>query len=183
MRAEVARTQAAQSLNGLDAALKRTGELGAGTARFIREHAIRIGFRAQSAGARWTIDRRIELNPQFARDLTLSAYGLSLVVHEVRHLQQGWVTALSVYGELDAWQTQFGFLSSLSATVPGTEVHRAAVRELLSLPLDWDRTILSNARRLMQEYGGRRYRVDLLPLYPFPHELAYLIARRTPGGS
>jgi hypothetical protein len=28
----------------------------------------------------------------------------TLNIHEVRHLQQGFFTALSVYGELEAWQ-------------------------------------------------------------------------------
>jgi hypothetical protein len=171
------------SLDDLETALESAGAVGAATADYIREHRVRIGFRPQSAGARWTIDRRIELHPRHAPDLALSPYGLSLVVHEVRHLQQGAITALSVYGELDAWQVQFGFLRQMSVEVPGTETHRAAVGELLALDLGWDRSVLTRARRLMREYGGKAYRVDLLPLYPVHREIAYLLSRRRPNGA
>lgn len=183
MQASASRGQGAPSLNGLEAALRQTDAMGIAAADYLREHGTRIGFRTQSAGARWTIDRRIELHPRYAGELALSPYGLSLVVHEVRHLQQGAITALSVYGELDAWQIQFGFLRNMSVDVPGAERHRAAVSKLLSLLQGWDRVVLSEARRLMREYGGNAYRVDLLPLYPIHREVAYLLTRRAPSGA
>jgi hypothetical protein len=96
-------------------------------------------------------------------------------------LQQGIFTALSVYGELDAWRAQFGFLNELSVEVPGSESQRASIRQLLALPFGWERGVLSTARRLMREYGGRAYRADLLPLYPVHREIAYVITGRVPG--
>jgi hypothetical protein len=168
-------------LQGLESALENTGARGAETARYLRDYSVRIVLRQQSAGARWTIDRRIEIHPRYAQGPGISPYGLSLVIHEVRHLQQGLCTALSVYGEMDAWRVQFGFLSELSVEVPGSESQRASIRQLLALPFGCDRVDLSTARRLMRDYGGRAYRVDLLPLYPVRWEIAYLITGRVPA--
>ncbi len=98
---------------------------------------------------------------------------MSLVVHEVRHLQQGWLTALSVYGELDAWQHQFKFLESVNGPYREAPDRSAAIARLMVLPLSWDRSVLRTARQLMRSYAGKGYRIDLLPLYPLHHELAY----------
>ena len=46
-----------------------------------------------------------------------------------------------------------------------------AIEEMLSLPLGWDRAVLRPARELMQEYAGKGYRADLLPLYPLGKEI------------
>ena len=48
------------------------------------------------------------------------------------------------------------------------------IARIMSLPLDWDRIILSRAREFMQVYAGKGYRVDLLPLYPINREIRYL---------
>jgi hypothetical protein len=102
----------------------------------------------------------------------------TLIIHEARHLQQGIVTALSVYGELDAWQLEFGIYHRIKGTYP-----HSAVAELMGLPLGYDRTVLKNAARLMQVYAGKGYRVDLLPLYPLDKEVAYWITKRQPQAS
>jgi hypothetical protein len=172
--------QHARWLGALESALERTGTLGAETVGYLHEHRIRIGVRSQSAGARWTVDRRIEIHPRYAGEPDISPYTLSLVIHEVRHLQQGLLTALSVYGELDAWRIQFGFLGGLAVPAPGSESQRALIQCLLALPRGWDRGALSTARQLMRAYAGKAYRVDLLPLFPLHHELAYAVTRRMP---
>jgi hypothetical protein len=177
----VGASEHARWVSALVSALEDTGDLGCEAVRYLRDHRVRIGVRPQSAGARWTIDRRIEIHPRYARDLAISPYPLSLLVHEVRHLEQGPLTALSVYGELDAWRAQFGFLRGLSVPPPGTDSQRALVQQLLATPLGWDRQLLSAARRIMREYAGRAYRVDLLPLYPLHHEVTYAFTRRAPG--
>jgi hypothetical protein len=181
VRAETTSREQVLWVSALKSALEATGELGAEAGRYLRDHRIRIGVRPQSAGARWTIDRRIEIHPKYARDLAISPYAMSLVIHEVRHLQQGPLTALSVYGELDAWQVQFAFLRGLPAPTPGSETQRALVQLLLGLPLGWDRHTLSTARGIMREYAGRAYRVDLLPLYPIHQEVTYAVTRRPPS--
>lgn len=160
--------------------LDQSGPTGHAAATYALDHAIQIGFRRQSAGARWTPWNRIDIHPRYAEGPADSPYALSLVVHELRHLQQGWMTALSVYGELDAWQCQFGFLESLGHRHLGEADRNGIIVKLMSLSLDWDRPALGTARALMRAYAGKTYRVDLLPLYPLHWELLYRIAGRLP---
>jgi hypothetical protein len=93
---------------------------------------------------------------------------LTLLIHEVKHLQQGLFLAFSVYGELEAWQLQF----RLYHQTTGKPMH-PAIAEMLSLPLSYDRAILRRARDLMQAYAGKGYRADLLPLFPLGKEIKY----------
>jgi hypothetical protein len=96
-----------------------------------------------------------------------------LIIHEARHLQQGLVTALSVYGELDAWQLEFGVYHRVKGRYP-----HPAIAELMQLPLMGDRAVLKKAAGLMQDYAGKGYRVDLLPLYPLGREIQSWFARK-----
>ena len=59
-------------LGALKTELENTGAQGAEAGRYLRDHRIRISVRSQSAGARWTVGRRIEINPQYARDSVVS---------------------------------------------------------------------------------------------------------------
>ena len=81
-----------------------------------------------------------------------SAWLMASIVHETRHLQQGFWTAFSVYGELDAWQTGFHFYQ----TLPGHRAISAPVQRLLELPLSHERSILRQARDFINqcENGG-----------------------------
>jgi hypothetical protein len=162
-------------LGELLANLERSGPVGQGAARYLNERRVRLRIRRQSAGARWTLGGNIELHPRYAEAPPDAPYPLSLLVHETRHLQQGIVAALSVYGELDAWQAQFTFLKTLGARPPGSENRARVIAQLLALPLGWDRGVLRTARRLMKAYAGKRYRIELLPLYPLPKELTNLL--------
>ena len=148
------------------ASLDRSGPVGHEAVSFVKLHGIHVGIRAQSAGARWTPWNRIESHPRYAGRPAGASYALSLLVHEVRHVQQGWMTALSVYGELDAWQCQFRFLQSLPRRHEEAADRGRIIPKLMALPLGWDRAALRTARDLMRAYAGRTYRVDLLPLYP-----------------
>ena len=151
-----------QNLAGLDAAM----------ANFIRERRVSISFRECGAhvGAFWLPGNRIYLN--------LRHYSLrtdpkdpriqSILIHEIRHLQQGFFTALSIYGELEAWQLQFRVQQELTG-----EPYHPNLVELMSLPLGWDRAVLRRAQALMQVYASQAYRSDLLPLYPWGRELKY----------
>lgn len=147
---------------------------------YLRQHRTKVGLHEQTSGARWTISRRIELHPRFAQGSPADPHSLSLVIHEVRHLQQGPWLALSVYGELDAWQLQFRFLRSVTGHYHVNSRHNDVLAELMSLPLNWQRSVLQDARRLMQAYAGKIYRVDLLPLYPLPAEIVFRIGGRQP---
>ena len=153
------------------------GEEGRAAVDFIRRRKTKIGFKQvrPSVGAFWTPLGNINLNSRYYTyetpfdELRIK----TLIIHEARHLQQGLMTALSVYGELDAWQLEFGIYHRIKGKYP-----HAAIAELMSLPLSYNRTILKEAACLMQTYAGKGYRVDLLPLFPLPLEIKYWMTRR-----
>ncbi len=171
-------TRAAWNRNLL-LSLEGFGEEGRAAASFLRMRKTYIGFWRvrKNVGAFWTalgtihlntIHYSLETNPSDPRVLTL-------LIHEVKHLQQGLLTALSVYGELEAWQLQFRLYHQKT-----DEKMHPAVETLLSLPFGWDREVLIQARKLMQEYAGRGYRADLLPLYPLGKEIRFRLLGITP---
>jgi hypothetical protein len=147
--------------------------------RYIERHGTKLSVHEQPTGARWTIDRRIEIHPRYATQ-PAEARAVSLIIHEVRHLQQGLLTALSVYGELEAWQLQFRFLKKTLGTYDSQADREAIIGQLVAEPLGWNRQVLERARGLMQAYAGKGYRVDLLPLFPLPREILFRLAGRVP---
>lgn len=156
------------------------GDAGRDAAKYLRDHRTYIGFRRvrKNVGAFWTILGTIHLNTVYYSLETNPADPrvLTLLIHEVKHLQQGIFTALSVYGELEAWQLQFRLYHQMTSA----KKHQA-IEELMSLPLNWDRAVLKRARGLMQEYAGKGYRADLLPLYPLGKEILYRLYKQTPA--
>ena len=162
--------------NLLDA-VTQLGEEGRTAVEFLRTRQTRIGFRQvrPNVGAFWTVFGNIHLNSRYYTyetpfdDLRIK----TLIIHEARHLQQGLIVALSVYGELDAWQLEFGIYHRIKGKYP-----HPAIAELMDLPLGYDRTVLQEAARLMQAYAGKGYRADLLPLFPLPREIKYWITRK-----
>jgi len=155
-------------------AVTQLGVEGRNAVEFLRTRRTRVGFRRvrPSIGAFWTVFGNIRLNSRYYTyetpfdDLRIK----TLIIHEARHLQQGLVTALSVYGELDAWQLEFGIYYRIKGKYP-----HPAIGELMELPLGYDRAALRKAVGLMQAYAGRGYRADLLPLFPLPLEIRYWI--------
>ena len=158
-------------------AVTQLGEEGRAAVEFLRTRRTKIGFQQvrPSIGAFWTVFGNIRLNSRYYTyetsfdDLRIK----TLVIHEARHLQQGLMTALSVYGELDAWQLEFSIYHRIKGKYP-----HPAIADLMALPLGYDRAILKNAACLMQAYAGKGYRVDLLPLFPLPLELRYWATRQ-----
>jgi hypothetical protein len=144
---------------------------------YIRAHKTHIGLRRarKSVGAFWTITKSAYLNSaHYSHETSLVNPGAwGLLIHEVRHLQQGWLTAFSIYGELDAWQYQFQVLKKLT----GKQL-APLLEEILRLPLNMDRGNLQRARRLMTQYAGKSYGANWLPLYPIHKEIGYWLAGR-----
>lgn len=167
-------------VDSLITAVDGCGEEGRTTAAFLRARKTKIGFQRvrRNVGAFWTPFGNIRLNSvHYSYETALSEPRiLTLTIHETRHLQQGPAVALSVYGELDAWQLEFRVYRRLT----GRELH-PALNELMSLPFGWDRAVLRRAQSLMQGYAGKGYRVDLLPLYPLGRELAFRVLGRDPS--
>lgn len=120
----------------------------------------------------WFIDGNIYLNANTYSLATppTDAFMQNLIAHEALHLKQRVFTALSVYGELEAWQLGFRIYETL-----GGKIFSSALEELMSLPLTYDRDILQKVRFLMQEYAGKGYRIDLLPRYPLLKEIGYTL--------
>jgi hypothetical protein len=88
------------------------------------------------------------------------AWSISLVAHEAKHYQQGLLVALSVYGELEAWQLQMRVLRDL-----GAPPKHHALLAIEKLKLSHDPEVLREAVRLMKEFAPG-YQIDLLPLNP-----------------
>lgn len=158
-------------------AVVEIGEEGRTAVDFIRRRKTKIGFKQvrPSVGAFWTPLGNINLNSRYyTYETSFDELRIkTLIIHEARHLQQGLITALSVWGELDAWQLEFGIYHRIMGKYP-----HAAVGALMKLPLGYDRTVLKEAACLMQTYAGKGYRVDLLPLFPLPREIKYWMTRR-----
>jgi hypothetical protein len=153
-------------------AVAQIGQEGRAAADLVRARGTKIGFKQArpSIGAFWTVFGNIHLNSRYyTYETSLDDVRIkTLIIHEARHLQQGMLTALSVYGELDAWQLEFGIYHRICGKYP-----HPAIAELASLPLEFDRSILKKAAHLMQAYAGKGYRVDLLPLFPWDREVRY----------
>ena len=157
--------------------LATTGELGKESADYIRQNNVRLKFirHFKSGGAMWFFFRHIILNTRYYSINTRlnDPKMLSLLVHEVHHLKQGALVALSVYGELEAWQVEFRYYK---------KIHRLklhpAIEKILTLPLNYDRDNLRHAAKLMQNYAGKNYHIDWLPLYPLHKEVGYWMRRK-----
>ncbi|HBG74643.1 MAG: hypothetical protein A2X25_11470 [Chloroflexi bacterium GWB2_49_20] len=163
--------------DGVFKELAKHGALGVETGAFMRQQKTGLKFRRQAhSGAAWSLNGNIHLS---ADDYSLNSDPnnpgmLSLIVHEVCHLQQGFITALSVYGELDAWQVGFRFYQGMT----GSPL-KPILQDILNLPLGWSRVVLREAAGLMKAYSPG-YRIDLLPLYPIHREIVWWISRKEP---
>lgn len=154
-----------------------SSEEGHDAVEFVRQHNIKVAIKRarKSVGAFWTLNRRFYLNAyHYTKESTLgdNPRTVTIFIHEVRHLQQGPLTAISVYGELDAWQYEFRLLKRML----GRDLH-PLLEELLTLPLNFDRDNLRHARRLMHKFAGFWYCAWILPMYPITSEIKYWFTR------
>lgn len=148
--------------------LKRSGRLGAHAVDYVSDRNVQLTFAPQTTGAKWTLPgmlvgpKVIAINSKQAKGVEdgSDAWSISLIAHEAKHYEQGLFLALSVYGELEAWQLQMRVLRDLKA--PPTH---PALLALEKLKLSHDPKVLREAARLMQE-ASPGYRIDLLPLNP-----------------
>jgi hypothetical protein len=161
--------------------LQNTDQLGADLIEYARKRKNQIGLLSQaSSGAGWTVLGNITLRPE-DRDRLFEPYILSLIVHEMFHLQkQSILMRLSMQGELDAWQYQcrtYPYLTKTGAAIgslgeayASREKTTDKIWEELSMLSSDSRADLEKARDLMIAIapGYRAYR---LPIYPLPREL------------
>ncbi|MEN9562328.1 MAG: hypothetical protein RIR73_572 [Chloroflexota bacterium] len=154
-----------------------SSEEGAEAVRFVRANNIRVGLRRarKSVGAFWKLGKAFYLNKVHytAESALENPRAITLFVHEVRHLQQGVLTAMSIYGELDAWQIEFRLYKKLTGKTLKPELE-----ELLALSLGYNRATLKHARQLMMKYAGFWYGAWILPLYPIHKEIIFWVTRK-----
>ncbi|MGD8406352.1 MAG: hypothetical protein PVJ21_22035 [Anaerolineales bacterium] len=166
-------------LNLLFENLEQYGQEGRATVTYFKTQRTKIRFKETkpSIGAWWTIGRNINLNTRYySYENSLdNTRVFTLLIHEARHLQQGFFTALSVYGELDAWQLEWSIYYRKHGRYP-----KKSIEELMNLQLGWDRDMLRRAVALMQDYASKDYRADLLPYYPLGKEIAYRLFKKIP---
>jgi hypothetical protein len=154
-------------------AVSACSEEGWDAAEYIRARKTHVGMKRarKSVGAFWlAINRSIYLNTaHYSYESTISNAGAwALLIHEVRHLQQGALVALSIYGELDAWQYQMRAMKKITG-----QALNPVLEEIISLPLNMDRANLRRARSLMTKHAGFMYGAYLYPLYPIHKEIRY----------
>ena len=137
--------------------LTKAGPVGQHTVEYLRGNQIQLAVVENSATNLWWKAKFTAAGPRMQPAMFLSrhlanmpphsAWLMASIVHETRHLEQGFWTAFSVYGELDAWQVGFRFYQNL----PGHRPLSAPVQRLLELPLSHDRSILRQARDLINQ--------------------------------
>jgi len=158
-------------------AVSACGDEGREAVEYIRRHKTRVGMKRarKSVGAFWTLTKSTHLNSRhYTRESSLTRPNAwALLIHEVRHLQQGVLIAFSIYGELDAWQHQFRVLKKITQN-PLSPL----AEEILALPLEMKRDTLQRARQLMTRFAGKSYGANLLPLYPIHREIKYWLTRK-----
>ncbi len=145
--------------------LNTSGKEGVQTAGYLLQNDVKVVTVDNHATNMWWKVRWSLGGPRIENTLYVSrfiagkesndAWALMEFVHETRHMQQGFWTAFSVYGEMEAWQVGFRFYQSL----PDHGYVGPCVEQLLELPLSHDRAILKQARDLINkdQNGGSSF--------------------------
>ncbi len=167
-------------LEGIQTALERTGAHGMEAARFLREHRTRIGVRQQSAGRAGPSTAGLRLIPDTCRMAASPPTPSALSSTRSVTFGRGRSRRFRSMANLGPGESSSAICGSSGVPAPGSAHQKELIDELLALPHGWNRIGLSAARRLMREYAGKAYRIDLLPLYPIQYELAYALTGRAP---
>lgn len=149
-----------------------SSEEGQEAVRFVKQNQITVGLKRarKSVGAFWQFGQKFYLNRfYYSMESSLeNPRAWTLFVHEVHHIKQGVKTAMSVYGELEAWQIEFRLYKRLIG-----KSLKPDLEELLTLPLNFERNNLRRARKLMTKFAGFWYGAWILPLYPIDKEIKF----------
>lgn len=132
----------------------------------IRNKGIRIGFSPQRTGAKWTLSGHIKLATKgYSMDTSPSnAPMLAKVVHEVQHLQDGFLMALSVEGEVRGWAAEYWAREELNAPL---RRNRSLWREVALTPENPTNADLKKAKAAIRQMTvWHSYLIWILPLRP-----------------
>jgi|WetSurMetagenome_2_1015567.scaffolds.fasta_scaffold159893_2 hypothetical protein len=153
-------------------ALQSGGPDAARTAAYILANNVGIVIVDNDATNLWWKVKWSWKGPQIRQQLYVSrfiagkppsdAWVLMEFVHETRHLQQGFWTAFSVYGEFEAWQLGFRFYLARPDRAPVGQF----IRDLLELPLTHEKAMVRQAQELINLYenGGTSFKEQVLSL-------------------
>jgi len=140
-------------------------EEGEAAAAYLRGRCLPLDLRRarKNVGAFWLPTGSVFLNAaHYSYESALRDAGAwALIIHEACHLRQGFFTAFSIYGELEAWQLQWRALQKMTGQQPPL-----VIRELLTLPLCMEVSTLRRARMLMTKSAGFWYGAYFYPLRP-----------------
>ncbi len=136
------------------------------TANYILTKDVRITvFNKEATNLWWNVKFTFK-GPQIENTLYVSPYINGLLaddpwvlmefVHETRHLEQGFWTAFSVYGEFEAWQWGFRHYKAC----PNCQPVGQYIEDLLNLPLSHDKNTVKQAQNLINLYenGGGTFK-------------------------
>ncbi len=97
---------------------------------------------------------------------TLSPWGLSLIIHEARHLEQGSDFSHSKLGEMDAWQVQFDVLKHLGQKLSPAQTDILNAEALDDITVNG--TTQKGYKTLIQENYPSYWKSNGFGLYTYP---------------
>ncbi|HEX6268774.1 MAG TPA: RHS repeat-associated core domain-containing protein [Anaerolineales bacterium] len=114
-----------------------------------------------------SVNNYVFLNPSqgYVEGEMPSIAGLSIIVHEAVHVTQGFLSASTAYGELEAWQIGFQVLDELNGPANLSDTQQAIV----DLPLNHDPMNLTTAVNLMMEDQQGQYLGGYLLYFTIPY--------------
>jgi hypothetical protein len=149
--------------------LQTAGKEGVATTEYILDNKVKIVTIENNATNMWwrlkiglhglQIQNTLYVSRFIADKHPDDPWALMLFVHETRHLQQGFRTAFSVYGEMEAWQLGFRIYQTLPNHGPVSQF----VEDLLKLPLCHDASVLKQAQQLinLDQNGGASFKEQI----------------------
>jgi RHS repeat-associated protein len=118
---------------------------------YMVQHDVHLSFRQEVQPAAWRPGHIYLDSDKYdpGSDPT-DPYMLSLIAHEAVHLEQGVLIALTIPGEVQAWQIGYTVYRTMTGRYPG---NRAAATNIMSLhPSHMSAEELRNARRWMRDF-------------------------------
>lgn len=139
---------------------------------------IKVGHRLDLRGiigkvSAWYVeDEYIVLNPRkYSLEKMPDEWGLSLIVHEAKHIEQGVLKAFSIYGELEAWQVGIRVAERLGYNYAGRSQRNEKIKRL---PLH-ENSVDKFAEIIKENSPGYYRGLQLLPRLPNPNWLGFKI--------
>lgn len=140
------------------------GREGRNAVNNIVKNDIHIVFNPETQPAAWHLfsnDIYLDSDQYSEQSDPTNPYMLSLIAHEAVHLEQGPLKAITLAGEVEAWQTQFRVYKTMVGRYPGNQ---DAVENIMTLDAgNLDSNDLQNTRVWMKDFDPGYRSEWLLP--------------------